>query len=280
MTLTTNPLHVQAQHAFADLGNHARVAVAGDWHGSSAAATQVLYKASNEGVTAVFQLGDFGLWPGRPGKSFLNAVNSAAKTTGIQVYWLDGNHEDFDRLERRRRDELPLTEFGEHLFHLARGTRWTLGDIRFCAVGGATSLDRASRIPHQSWWPQEELTGPQLYDIAAAGQTDVLLTHDVSNEIDVPGIIHRQYTPQWPRQELERAWLHRERLGELTAVLAPTHLFHGHFHTPYTKRQRTSFGEVQATGLADNFYVDANFMVIDVEQLAVDVASIRAANRL
>jgi hypothetical protein len=77
-------------------------------------------------------------------------------------------------------------------------------------------------------------------------------------QIDAPVIIHRQYTRQWPHQELERTWMHRERLGELTAALTTTHLFHGHFHTPSTKRQRASFGEVRATGLTDNFYVDAN----------------------
>lgn len=274
----TSPLHVQPEYANAILGDHARIAVAGDWHGSAAAATQVLYRAANEGVTAVFQLGDFGLWPGYSGKGYLNAINDATKTTGIKVYWLDGNHEDFDRLEQRRRPNEPLTAFGDQLFHLARGTRWSIGGVNFCAVGGATSLDRQSRTIHQSWWPQEELTGPQVYDIAAAGSTDVLLTHDVSHEIDVPGIIHRQYTRQWPHEELERAWLHRERLGELTAALAPTHLFHGHFHTPYTKRQRTSFGEVQATGLADNFYVDANFRVLEVAELAEQIAAIRMDN--
>jgi len=271
----TDLLHVLPQHAFVDIGVHQRIAIAGDWHGDSAVAQQVIYRSANAGASALFQLGDFGLWPGPAGKRFLRAVESAAASAHINVYWLDGNHDDFDRLEARRRAGEPLTFFSEHVVHLARGTRWELGGVTFCAVGGATSLDRPTRTPHLSWWPQEELTGSQCHDITLGGRVDVLLTHDVAHEINVPGIQHRVYTPTWPARELERAWLHRERLGELTAALEPTHLFHGHFHLPYRKSQSTSFGDVDVCGLADHFNADANMILVDVDDLAAEVSRTR-----
>ncbi|MFM7088921.1 MAG: metallophosphoesterase [Candidatus Paceibacterota bacterium] len=271
-----NPLHLTPEYSFVDLGDHDYIGVAGDWHGDLLTATQVLYRAANEGVSIIFQLGDFGLMPGERGKKFLSGIDAVAQSTGVTIYWLDGNHEDFDRLERRRRKEEALTYFTDNVIHLGRGSRWSFKGVRFCAVGGAVSLDRKSRIPNVSWWRQEELTELQVSDIANGGGCDVLFTHDLTHEVDVPGIVHGEYVPQWDREELRRAWSHRERLGALTAMLKPTHMYHGHFHVAYAKEVNTSFGVAKARGLADNFNANGNIEFLSTSVLREEVLDVRS----
>jgi len=232
-------LHVTKDNAFVDLGEHDNIAIAGDWHGDTMTATQNIYRASNLGVRVIFQLGDFGLMPGIRTKKYLNDINDVAKNAGIVIYWLDGNHEDFNRIEKKRSNiKEAITYYRKNIAHMARGTRWSMSDIDFCAVGGAVSLDKNYRTENLSWWRQEELTYNQINDIAQYGKTDILLSHDLTYEIEVPGIKHREYTVTWDKKELERAWVHRERLGELTAMLSPTHIYHGHFHLSYDKKSQ------------------------------------------
>jgi len=267
-------LHVTKDNAFVDLGEHDNIAIAGDWHGDTMTATQNIYRASNLGVRVIFQLGDFGLMPGIRTKKYLNDINDVAKNAGIVIYWLDGNHEDFNRIEKKRSNiKEAITYYRKNIAHMARGTRWSISGIDFCAVGGAVSLDKNYRTENLSWWRQEELTYNQINDIAQYGKTDILLSHDLTYEIEVPGIKHREYTVTWDKKELERAWLHRERLGELTTMLSPTHIYHGHFHISYTKKANTSFGLVNVRGLADNFNPYDNITFVNISELKKEVES-------
>ena len=65
-----------------------------------------------------------GIWPGPEGRRYLDALSRQAKGARIPIWFIDGNHEDFDQL-----DALPLDEQGrrpvrDHITHLPRGYRW------------------------------------------------------------------------------------------------------------------------------------------------------------
>lgn len=72
--------------------------------------------------------------------------------------WIDGNHENFNKLE-----EYPVsTMFGgrvqeitPHCIHLMRGEVYTIEDKKIFTMGGGLSVDQNHRIPQISWWPQE-----------------------------------------------------------------------------------------------------------------------------
>jgi Icc-related predicted phosphoesterase len=279
MTLHLKPDRADVTVALSGLGvvSPVRIVVAGDWHGNRDAATQSLLLAANNAASVVIQTGDFGIWPGEHGSRYLNHVATRAEQLGVHVLWLDGNHEDFDQLEAINPGPEGLRALSSHLIHLPRGARWTWSDIRFCAVGGATSLDRPVRLEGVSWWPQEELLEFQCADIIAAGTCDVLFTHDVTQEVNVLGIQHRVYNSDWARYELERAWIHRERVGTLTAALKPTHLFHGHFHQAYQKLAETTFGVVNVTGLGADHDGDSNRLVVEFDQLKDEIETLRRA---
>ena len=211
-----------------------RIVLAGDWHGNARAAAIALDAASAVGAPLVLQLGDFGLWPGHEGAHYLAELNAVARELGILIAWIDGNHEDFTQLTHTPVSGDGLQWQGTHIAHLPRGSRWTWHDIRFAALGGATSLDRARRKLGTSWWVEESVNDDDLALLAAGGDCDVLLTHDCPAGVLIPGIAHRDYgaavTSGWPISELERAWDHRDRLLEAVRATRPSHLWHGHYH--------------------------------------------------
>ena len=125
-----------------------RIGFAGDWHGNVAWATSRLQAFGNAGITTVYQIGDFGLWPGSSGKRFLRAVDSACEHSGLHLFIVLGNHEDYDRVKLMRTDDagwLYLKDYPRLRF-ATRGHTWIDGaGTRFAALGGAGSIDRNIR---------------------------------------------------------------------------------------------------------------------------------------
>ena len=53
-------------------------------------------------VETIFQLGDFGFFPHRPGKEFIAELDARCTAAGIRrVIVTPGNHEDWDKLDKR-----------------------------------------------------------------------------------------------------------------------------------------------------------------------------------
>lgn len=253
--------------------------VAGDWHGSSGASDAAIMSAGATGVPLIIQLGDFGLWSGVEGERYLDHMETLARRHRVVVAWIDGNHDNFDLLETYPRDSATgLRPLRDTIWHIPRGGRWTWHGLRFAAVGGATSLDRAQRLVGVSWWPQEALTPAQAHTVCADGPADVMLTHDCPDGVPIPGIDRLSSLRLWPEPDLRAAWAHRELVAAVAAELAPTHLFHGHFHVHYTADSELAPPLRSAVvGLGDHSSGPANRAVVTLDQLAADCAARRAA---
>lgn len=145
-----------------------RVLLAGDWHGDAAWASSVVRRAGRADVPLVLQLGDFGFWHGDAGEGYLDLVELVCRQEGVTVAFLDGNHEDHDRLGRYPLSPNGLRAVRPHVWHVPRGHRWGWAGCTWAAVGGAVSVDRSLRVPGVSWWPQEALTSEQAAAVAGA----------------------------------------------------------------------------------------------------------------
>lgn len=206
-----------------------KVMVLGDTHGNTHWARKMVAKAKKLEVTKIIQCGDFGLWDHHEdGFPFLDAVNKECSDSGVKLYWLDGNHENHDRLEWYRKNN-PKTSNGHvyirsHILYSPRGNRWMWDEKWFMTVGGAVSIDKSGRIPGKSWWAGEQLTDAQLYGIEKAGnQADYLFTHDCSNK-----------TPFRLRLKADiDSQIHRQKIDRVARVVQPKLWFHGHMHTKY-----------------------------------------------
>lgn len=246
--------------------NIEKVFVAGDWHGNEAAAVWSIKQAARKGVNTILHTGDFGIWPGQRGENFLKVVEKSLLENDVELYFVDGNHEDFPQLLALPLNAEGVRKVRENLYHLPRGFRWTWQGLTFLALGGATSVDRPHRVEFFSWWKEESLTLKDVYTAANGGPADVLITHDAPAGVHIPGLHNN-----WDASELARARRHQELLLQVVESVQPTHLFHGHFHVRYTDELTLSSGaRVEVNGLdCDGSGWDA-LLEVDLEILAAE----------
>src|SRR5258708_35990426 len=141
-----------------------RVLAAGDWHGNRDWALNVANRVPqllpDEQTRLILHFGDFGIWPGVAGRRYLDSVSAVLDRAGAQLWFVDGNHEDFVQLAQMAAAIVPdgRIEVRPNIFHLPRGYRWEWHDLSWLACGGGVSLDKAGRTEGIDWWPQEETT--------------------------------------------------------------------------------------------------------------------------
>lgn len=219
-----------------------KILFAGDIHADLKHADYLFRVASRFEVDCIFALGDFGYWPRFPKASaFAAEIPQMAHRYGIPVYWLDGNHEDHDSLDKLtggvRDDFVPMGDrySGSHwLWYSPRGHTWEWGGVRFMSVGGAYSVDKAVRKPGLDWFPQEDITDDDVDHAIAQGKVDVLLTHDVPS---VAPVLEKLLIVKGRRYKLiPEAEKNRIQLEKVRVATRPKLLFHGHYHVNYRER--------------------------------------------
>lgn len=252
-----------------------RIVVAGDWHGNADWAEHVIRMSgtalADEGIRIILQLGDFGVWPGAAGAEYLRRVSAALKAADSYVWFVDGNHEAFpilqERAEYERRfllDSCGSTEISPRVSWLQRGQRWMWHGRMWLALGGAVSLDRATRTEGRDWWPEEEITEQQAADAIEDGPANVMVTHDC------PGGVAHTFPPPpafWDLADLARNDAHRERLQGVVSAVRPRWLMHGHLHRAYQRVADLGYGPVEVTGLDCDEGDGPNWAVLDVKQM-------------
>ena len=145
---------------------------------------------------AVLILGDFG-WIFTPTKG-LDETRDERKMLDYfekqkwTTLFIDGNHENFDRLYRYPEAEAFGGKVGvvrPSVLHLKeRGHIYTIGGRRCFCFGGAYSTDRQYRTEGRSWWPQE-MPSKEEYERgldelqAADWNVDYVFTHDAPLKI-------------------------------------------------------------------------------------------------
>lgn len=240
-----------------------RIAIAGDWHADTDYAVGAIEHAARRDATVLLHLGDFGY---NFTDHFLDSLDRALDRCGIVLGFIDGNHENFDRLYSWPVDADGLRQLREHVVHLPRGFRWQWAGTRCLALGGAYSIDRFLRKPGRSWWAQECVTARQARDAGIAGTVDVMFCHDCPAGITVPGASRDRFG--FPAQELQRSELYRVRLRSVVDAVRPARLWHGHFHHRYQAVLQGNGYRTVVDGLGKNGDpIDNNMVVVNLAQL-------------
>ncbi len=236
-----------------------RVFLLGDTHGDTQSTQLAVQKAKHTDCDVILQLGDFGFM-GAGVDKFLRKTNRALVDAGLHLFWVDGNHENHDRLdmwplnEWGYRDTLPDNQLPEnngtpcHIHHLPRGFRWTWEGVRFLALGGAFSVDKDSRKEHISWWPQETISAGDVFR-CGTDPADVMVTHDVPWEVEDPYGPHRLSKNLWPESNANRM-----ALSSVVNLVKPRLLVHGHTHWRKTTVYDVGDYKIQVEGLSSNPY--------------------------
>lgn len=239
-----------------------RIAFAGDWHANGRWAAYAIGHAAEQGAQAIVHCGDYGYhfnsW-------YLLDVEKALRKAGIELWFIDGNHEDYDTLHKFPViDEQGARKITKRVRHIPRGYHWNWNGVKFLGCGGAHSIDHARRTLGKSWWLQERITEEDEHRCYAAGQADVLVTHDAPQGIQVPGL-HGNLDVLNQSMADEQ----RERLRRIAMACQPQTIVHGHHHISY--ESTVWFGDhgpVQVRGLdCDGTWLEANLWIVDTADL-------------
>lgn len=132
----------------------------GDTHSHLSRLLERINEASMEESDTMVVMGDFGfIWITEYDQQEIDSLNILSNTCPGMLLFVDGNHENFDVL-----DKLPEVDYGgskagyirENILHLKRGRIYDIEGKKCLAMGGALSHDKHCRKEGESWWPQEE----------------------------------------------------------------------------------------------------------------------------
>lgn len=217
------------------------VMVCGDWHGNGQWAIKKVNEAARLGLDHIVQVGDFGLWDHyENGVKYLDMLNEACRRTGVKVYWLDGNHENHDRLDwyvqNNPKNYTGHVYIRSHIFYSPRGNTWKWEGKTFMTVGGAVSIDRQRRTPGLSWWVQEKLSVKDVMGITT--QADYLFTHDCPTNAPFRGLF-----------DDPESHMHRQIMNDVGRTVQPKVWIHGHMHDKYVYEFQHQKGYSKVFGL-------------------------------
>lgn len=248
-----------------------RIALVGDLHGELHAARSAIARARRDRVDLVLQLGDFGFWPGPRGPSFAQVVDGLLGGSGLEMWFIDGNHEHHDALLTLPIDDTGRRLVGTHLWHLPRGHRWQMGGLTWVAIGGAASVDGHLRLPGLDWFPEAEvIQDEECVAILAAPPADVVLSHDAPFGVPTLFTAYQQDRPaeartsSWPTAALIASDAHQRRLATLVERLRPRVLVHGHHHHRYDDRWSHEHGVTRVHGLGCDPGAGDDYLLIDL----------------
>jgi hypothetical protein len=106
-----------------------------------------------------------------------------SNTNGCTICFVDGNHENFDRLKNLQMEYRFDNEVGvvrEGIYHLRRGRPYVINGDTMLTFGGAISTDRMSRIPNINWWYDEVPNDDEIIlaeNVIKSQPVDYIITH-------------------------------------------------------------------------------------------------------
>jgi hypothetical protein len=220
------------------------IGLIGDLEGDQNWAVSRLRAIGERGdVEVACQLGDLRFGMGLHHEEYLHAVESVCAEFELRLLCINGNHENWARLdhlwaEPRWQNEdgsLKPIDVSDHVTVLPRGHRWEMGGRSFVGLGGAPSVNRHLLTEGIDWWPSEVILEEHVEATIAGGQAEVMLTHDSPGPpycTEPVADIIRNNPCGWPDSSLAYAQDGIEKLTRAVLDVKPLLLAHGHFHVP------------------------------------------------
>ncbi len=204
-----------------------KVLVIGDVHTRFGLMNQLISKKQNK-IDAVLQLGDFGYWPDEfylKSRSYTGSDvwekywDPSFIKSPVPIYWVDGNHENHPALIA---DTAETNEVAPNCFYQKRGSVLTLGLTKILFIGGAFSIDKASRTPGKDWFPEETISQKDVYNLPDE-KIDMVISHTGPNEF-VKGLDSIKEQPHYKDPSTDA-------LSVVLEKYKPRRWYFGHWHT-------------------------------------------------
>lgn len=107
-------------------------------------------------------------------------LNYVLDSISCIILFVDGNHENFERLNKLPRIEKFGAEVGvvrDRCYHLLRGNVYTIEGKTYLAIGGAESHDKKFRKEGISWWKEESITLADVAKATEVKEVDYVISH-------------------------------------------------------------------------------------------------------
>lgn len=239
--------------------------VFGDWHGNGHYAQRQLNRIAKQDriPDAYVHLGDFGIW--KYSTDFLKRVERELSKQGVELWFIDGNHEDFTMLKNYPFDDRGLQKVTKHIFRIPRGYAWKWSDKTLVGMGGAFSVNKRWLKAGYDWFPDETITEEDFQKTIANGTADVLFTHEAPF---LPAKKLGLYSEPLgfrltPEEEFYSSGCRDFVARAIDSLNVKLHM-HGHHHIPYT----TDFFGTTVIGVdCDGKPFDHNAVEVDLSAL-------------
>lgn len=245
-----------------------KILLVGDVHGNSFYVNRAMVHAAEVGADRVFFLGDFG-WTFSD--KFVAACDRAAAKTGLNVEFIDGNHEDFDFLLSQPVDDDGIRRLTPTLHHIPRGTVMELDGHHVLFMGGGVSVDKIWRTPNYDWWPQEEVTSGDIHraiENAKGKNIHAVFAHDTPK---LPGFSNKGQSSRFPEDALADSAAHMALMKLVALEHQPKRWYHGHHHTRETSVMSMPYGDLIIDCLdRDETALRDNVILVDTDDWYAD----------
>lgn len=256
------------------------VAIMGDVHGQAGWIDRKVGELAQQGIKLVLQIGDWGLWPGKTGATFLHRVERSLAAYDMEMLVLLGNHDEWPRAlklwenpKRIAPDGSPIPiQLTPNIQIQPRGWRFELNGVSFLSFGGAASIDFEYRQRGNDWWPEEMPSWEEVDEACAGGYADVMLVHET---VDQKYAVHKvvnmlQHNPQgWSTEALAYSNISRARTTKLFEAVKPRLLFHGHMHEFGIRRVELAENYGTMVVSVDKDYEEYNIMILDLDAFKI-----------
>lgn len=256
------------------------IGLVGDLEGDRDWAVSVLRTLGQRGdVDVVCQLGDLRFGMGADPEGYLDAIESVCAEFDLRLLCINGNHENWARLDQMWSEPEGRTTGGnhkpldvsDHLTLIPRGHRWQLGGRSFVALGGAPSVNRLLLTEGVDWWPSEVIQDDHVDATITGGHAEVMLTHDSPGPpycTDPVADTIENNPWGWPDSILAYAEDGIEKVTRAVVGVKPLLLAHGHFHVAGETTVRLPEAEHDTTIWSLGANRDpANVRVLDLDTL-------------
>lgn len=121
----------------------------------------------------------------------LKKAQKYCKENEITLLFVDGNHENFNRLNEYENTELfggKVHKIKDNIFHLKRGEVFKIEDKTFFVMGGANSIDKVNRVLNLDWW-ESEIPSREEFENGLVNldkvkwNVDYILTHTIFEDL-------------------------------------------------------------------------------------------------
>ena len=211
---------------------YSKIAFLGDLHGNTNNAYKLIdFIMEHDNPDLLIQVGNMGVM-GELFEKYLNKLNKKLESYNIELWFIDGNHENFNWLLNKVKNPHGLNSITSKIKYIPRGTMLTLGKKNFYFCGGAFSIDKFMRTIYKSWWPQEILSKEETEELInyynenySNYKIDYFISHDT------PLFEHYQDDSIFMNQsDFYEDYSHKINLRKIYELTKAPKIIHGHYH--------------------------------------------------